>query len=151
MRALRPLDPHGGCISRLCFDPPSLPSKFLNPPNQPSVGSTGGFSKLTVTGGGTGSGEGDYPGHERGLAGVVCDTTAGTWGSADAGDCVRTYPWKSSVTLTAAADPGSSFGGWSGACTGTRGPCKVTMTQARNVQASFSGRWTALVHVEHLG
>jgi hypothetical protein len=41
------------------------------------------------------------------------------------------------VTLTASADPGSTFAGWSGACSGT-GACVVIMTQARSVTATFT-------------
>jgi CSLREA domain-containing protein len=40
------------------------------------------------------------------------------------------------VTLTANAASGSSFGGWSGACSGTS-TCKVTLTAARAVTATF--------------
>ena len=32
---------------------------------------------------------------------------------------------------------GSSFGGWSGACTGTSTTCTVSMTQAQSVTATF--------------
>ena len=42
----------------------------------------------------------------------------------------------STVTLAAQPDPGWSFGGWSGACTGT-GPCTVTMDAAKSVSADF--------------
>src|SRR5262245_28456017 len=42
-----------------------------------------------------------------------------------------------SVTLTATAAAGSTFAGWSGACTGTAG-CTVSMTQARSVTATFN-------------
>jgi len=41
------------------------------------------------------------------------------------------------VTLSAKAASGSSFAGWSGACTGTKG-CKVTMSEAKNVTATFT-------------
>ena len=41
------------------------------------------------------------------------------------------------VTLSANADAGSEFTGWSGACTG-KGPCEVTMDEAREVTASFA-------------
>ncbi len=40
------------------------------------------------------------------------------------------------VTLTAAPDPGSSFSGWSGACSGTS-PCILTMDRAKSVTATF--------------
>jgi hypothetical protein len=40
------------------------------------------------------------------------------------------------VTLAAAADPGSTFIGWSGGCSGS-GSCTVIMTEARNVTATF--------------
>jgi hypothetical protein len=41
------------------------------------------------------------------------------------------------VTLTAVADAGSSFMGWSGACTGA-GDCVVTMSEAKSVTATFA-------------
>ena len=44
--------------------------------------------------------------------------------------CSATYSSGTSVTLTAAAASGSTFAGWSGACTGT-GTCTVSMTAAR--------------------
>jgi hypothetical protein len=49
------------------------------------------------------------------------------------------FPYGTSVTLTAGALSGSTFTGWGGeGCSGT-GTCAVTMTQARNVTASFAG------------
>jgi hypothetical protein len=41
------------------------------------------------------------------------------------------------VTLNATAASGSTFAGWSGACTGT-GTCTVSMTAARSVTATFN-------------
>lgn len=52
--------------------------------------------------------------------------------------CSASYSSGTSVTLTAAAASGSTFGGWSGACTGT-GACTVSMTAARSVTATFNG------------
>ncbi len=51
--------------------------------------------------------------------------------------CVASYNYNTQVTLTATADPGALFLGWSGeGCSGT-GTCVVTMTQARSVTAAF--------------
>ena len=41
------------------------------------------------------------------------------------------------VTLIASADSGSTFTGWSGACSG-QGACVVAMTEIRNVTATFA-------------
>ncbi|MDQ3782275.1 MAG: PQQ-binding-like beta-propeller repeat protein, partial [Actinomycetota bacterium] len=52
-------------------------------------------------------------------------------------DCSEAYASGTSVTLTARASRGSTFTGWSGACTGT-GSCVVSMTVARSVTATFN-------------
>ncbi|MBL8329826.1 MAG: S8 family serine peptidase [Rubrivivax sp.] len=69
-------------------------------------------------------------------------TGSGTVTSSPAGincgaDCSEPYPSGTSVTLTPAASAGSTFAGWSGACTGT-GACVVSMTAARSVTATFN-------------
>jgi aryl-phospho-beta-D-glucosidase BglC (GH1 family) len=51
--------------------------------------------------------------------------------------CSANFASGASVTLTAAAASGSTFAGWSGACTGT-GSCVLSMTAARNVTATFN-------------
>jgi hypothetical protein len=51
-------------------------------------------------------------------------------------DCFEIHDHGVSLTLTAAASPGSRFAGWSGDCTGT-GACQLTMTSNRSVQAVF--------------
>lgn len=71
----------------------------------------------------------------------VMMTGAGTVSSDPAGidcgiDCSEDYAPGTVVSLTATPAPGSSFAGWSGACTGA-GDCSVTMDQARSVTAAF--------------
>ena len=60
------------------------------------------------------------------LSGISCGATCGAW-----------FPSGRVVTLAAAPDAGSYFGGWSGEGCSGRGTCKVTMDQTRNVMAIF--------------
>lgn len=76
---------------------------------------------LTVTVTGTGSG----------------NVTSSPLGISCPGDCTENYAHGTVVTLTSVANPDSVFTGWSGACTGT-GTCQVTLSQAENVQATFT-------------
>ncbi|HSB00244.1 MAG TPA: non-reducing end alpha-L-arabinofuranosidase family hydrolase, partial [Anaerolineales bacterium] len=73
-------------------------------------------------------------------AGINCGST-----------CSASYASGTSVTLTPSAASGSTFGGWSGACSGT-GSCTVNMNTNQTVTATFSGtactlpstfRWTS--------
>jgi hypothetical protein len=52
------------------------------------------------------------------------------------GKCSASYAASTTVALTAAAQTGSVFTGWSGGCSGT-GTCTVKMTQDRAVTATF--------------
>jgi probable HAF family extracellular repeat protein len=77
------------------------------------------------------------------LSVVKSGTGSGTVTSSPVGiacgsDCSEAYGSGTSVTLTAKPGRGSSFAGWSGACTGT-GSCVVSMTEARSVTATFTG------------
>ena len=52
--------------------------------------------------------------------------------------CYTFFTANTVVTLSAAAATGSTFAGWSGACSGT-GQCVVTMSAAQSVTATFAG------------
>jgi hypothetical protein len=73
---------------------------------------------LEITPAGTGSGE------------VKCDTGGGPEA------CAPEYSYGTHVTLTQEAAPGSTFAGWSGACSGLSG-CEVTMTAPKAVTVTF--------------
>ncbi len=69
---------------------------------------------------------------------------SGTLTSSPAGiscgaDCTQSYDSGTVVTLTATAAAGSTFTGWSGACTGTpkSSPCTVSMTANKTATATF--------------
>ena len=76
---------------------------------------------LTVTKSGTGSGT-----VTSSVGGINCGST-----------CSANIASGTAVTLTAAPAAGSTFTGWSGACTGS-GTCLVTMTAAQSVTATFT-------------
>ena len=80
-----------------------------------------GPSTLSISRAGTGSGQ-------------VKSTPAGIRCGAD---CTEIYSNGTVVNLTAIPVAGSTFAGWSGACTGT-GSCAVTMDAAKTVTATFN-------------
>ena len=79
------------------------------------------FVPLTVSRAGPGSGT-----VSSAPSGIVCG-----------GVCSTGYAVGTQVALTAAANAGSSFAGWSGGCSGT-GACVVTMSAGQSVTAAFS-------------
>jgi hypothetical protein len=79
---------------------------------------------LTVGKSGTGSGT-----VSSSPSGVSCGTA-----------CSHAFAYGTQVTLNANPDAGSTFAGWSGACSGTS--CQVTMSQARSVTATFTKQTT---------
>jgi hypothetical protein len=58
-------------------------------------------------------------------AGIACGAT-----------CSEDFETRKTVTLQAEPAPGSSFTGWTGACSGT-GPCQIRLTAAADVAATF--------------
>ncbi len=88
---------------------------------RPLLRSTPGSFALTASK--TGNGSGSVTSNP---AGVACGATCTTNFNSAVG----------SVTLTATPNSGSSFTGWSGACSGT-GTCTVTMNAAQTVTANF--------------
>jgi hypothetical protein len=76
---------------------------------------------LAVTRAGTGSG-----GVASSPTGITCGAT-----------CTASYTSGTAVTLTATPATGSTFTGWSGACSGA-GTCSVTLTANTAVAATFS-------------
>lgn len=81
---------------------------------------------LSVTVSGSGSGS---------VTGVVGEVSV--FGACTAATCTEDIGIGDTVALTAIADDGSRFAGWSGDCTGT-GACTVTMSDARSVTATFT-------------
>jgi hypothetical protein len=53
------------------------------------------------------------------------------------GICSAQFTYGTTVTLTASANAGYSFAGWSGACSGT-GSCRITMYNPQSVTATFN-------------
>jgi hypothetical protein len=68
--------------------------------------------------------------------GVVRSSPAGI---ACSKSCSRAFAANSTVRLTAKAAKGYRFGGWSGACKGTKA-CAVRLTSAKSVRATFRKR-----------
>lgn len=77
---------------------------------------------LTVTTSGTGSGSVDSS-----PSGIACGAT-----------CSASFAAATQVTLTATTMQGSTFGGWSGACSGSVATCTVSMNAATSVNALFN-------------
>jgi hypothetical protein len=66
-------------------------------------------------------------------SGTVTSTPAGI---ACGSDCRESFASGTSVNLSAIPASGSTFRGWTGACSGT-GACTVTLTESTTVTATF--------------
>ena len=110
----------GGCVVTLTAN--TLVSADFEPAPQSAPQS---FA-LTVTRAGKGSGS-----VSSAPSGISCGT-----------DCSEPYLSGTTVTLTAAPAAGSTFAGWSGACSG-KSTCTVSLTADTTVTASFRRRGNA--------
>jgi len=70
-------------------------------------------------------------------SGTGTGTISGT-GISCGSTCSTTVNSGTSITITATPASGSTFGGWSGSCSGTGGSCMLSMTANRNVTATFN-------------
>jgi phospholipase C len=52
--------------------------------------------------------------------------------------CSATFPQNTQIILTETPSANNTFGGWSGACSGTATQCTVTLTTSTSVTATFS-------------
>jgi hypothetical protein len=71
------------------------------------------------------------------VAGAGGGTVTGP-GVACPGDCSQSYLNSAAVALTATPAAGSTFAGWSGACSGAALSCNLTMSASKSVTATFS-------------
>jgi Carboxypeptidase regulatory-like domain/Divergent InlB B-repeat domain len=78
-----------------------------------------GTLSVTKTGGGSGT-------VSSAPAGIICGVS-----------CAAVFEEGTAITLTAVADSGSEFTGWSGACSGA-GPCAFTLGEGAEVVANFA-------------
>jgi List-Bact-rpt repeat protein len=79
----------------------------------------------------TGSGAGGVTSDPSGISCAVSEL------GSDGTSCSAQFAYGAQVTLTATPSGGSTFAGWSGACSGA-GTCTVVMDQARSATATFT-------------
>jgi hypothetical protein len=86
------------------------------------------LNQLTLTIAGSGTGEVTF--NVTGASGSTCAATTSV-------SCIAHYSNSELLTLSAVADEGSDFAGWSGPCSGTNA-CVIAMSAARNITATFN-------------
>jgi phospholipase C len=63
--------------------------------------------------------------------------------------CTASFPSGTAVVLTATAASGSTFEGWSGACTG-KGTCSLTLAASATVTPTFEGGTAGITSIQHI-
>ena len=108
-----------GALSECCGDPDKL--LYVDGASAPPAPPTPTYT-LSVARSGTGAGT-----VTSSSGGISCGAT-----------CSATFTSGAVVTLTATPATGSTFAGWTGACSGAASTCAVTMSAARSVTATFA-------------
>lgn len=65
------------------------------------------------------------------------------------GRCTANFPIGTAVVLTPAPEPGTTFAGWSGPCTGT-GTCKVTLGASTTATPTFENGTANITSINHI-
>jgi hypothetical protein len=99
------------------------PTQLTTDGNRDEIAAWGSLASYDLSVSTAGSGSGTVTG---GSGAIACGST-----------CSASFVDASSVSLTATAAVGSTFTGWSGACSGT-GPCIVSLLGDRDVIAEFA-------------
>ena len=110
-------------VHALALDPTTPPTLYAGTTRGPVGGGLFRWTCCTLTVGRDGGGEGTVTSTPPGIA---CGS-----------DCEADYAAGTAVALAATPGAGSSFTGWSGACTGP-GVCVVSMTEDQSVSATFT-------------
>lgn len=130
-----------GTVVNLTATADSLTSTFAGWTSGPCSGSSSNPCTFTLSGSDV-SATANFALAQRTLTVSKTGTGSGLVTSSPVGidcgvSCSTRFSHGSSVTLTASANAGSVFLGWSGACSGT-GTCTVTMTADTAVSANFA-------------
>jgi hypothetical protein len=113
----------GDCLS---FNTASTCTLTMNGSKSVSADFEGDDATYTLTAQVSGTGSGTITG-----AGLKCASSGGA-------GCSSPQANGATVTVTATPAAGSTFTGWSGACSGAGTSCKVAMTAAKSVTATFA-------------
>jgi hypothetical protein len=113
----------------------------------PDLASATATRSLKVSGGGSGTGTVTAP-SVAGVPEMTCSITAATY---DPIECTRSYPRRTTLTLTATPAPGSRLKEWRGVCTGTASTCTVDLSTNQSARAVFAGSSVASFHLNVTG